>query len=221
MPISRLKILEKCAECRQISPMPSSTRFCTRSTISSVTSSCAMCPHQVQHVGAVEHRPPSARAPARPASPSARRCRLPSTGPFAIAVVHAVGVNRLHRRRASSRDGIRSRPLRGSSPSRSPFHVPASPRRPVLPQGCLRLALHKRPMIPMPARPRKSQIALGCARESSAFTPAFCPGGWPYDVPASTVVLSPPATSVDAPTNRVSIAEGYRNKRKGGFPWDG
>ena len=47
VPISRLKILEKCPECSTIRPIPSSTRFCTRATTSSLTSPCALCPHHV------------------------------------------------------------------------------------------------------------------------------------------------------------------------------
>ena len=47
VPQSFWKIFEAWPECKTIRPMPSSTRRYTRSTISSATRSCAMCPHQI------------------------------------------------------------------------------------------------------------------------------------------------------------------------------
>ena len=48
VPISRLKILEKCPECSTSRPIPPSTRWCTRSTTASSTSAWVAWPHQVR-----------------------------------------------------------------------------------------------------------------------------------------------------------------------------
>ena len=47
VPSKRLKIFAWWPECKTIRPMPSRTRFCTRSTITSLTLSWAAWPHQV------------------------------------------------------------------------------------------------------------------------------------------------------------------------------
>ena len=55
VPIIRLKIFEKWPEWSTISPMPSSTRACTRSTSSSGTSPMRHVPPPEQHIGVVQH----------------------------------------------------------------------------------------------------------------------------------------------------------------------
>ena len=55
VPIMRLKTFEKWPECRTIRPIPSRTRRCTRSTISSFTCVVGDVPPPGEHVGAGEN----------------------------------------------------------------------------------------------------------------------------------------------------------------------